>query len=342
MKLVAAIALALAAGPALGEEQDAEMGRRVQALLRAHQADVFGCVQLNRTQANGELLVRVFVGAGGRAERPEVLKDQSGGGPLGGCLVEKVRGWDLSPLGAAEGDQLVFPLAFKPAPSRYHLRPERDERVIVSESTSGAAPRAQLSRWRAVRNERFAFDGRPVETAVFAARGKARVTCGEPVSLAAGDVAWCRVNPKAVELDAGAELVVVESAARSPDGRMAGGVARARQIAPLAIAGGRGRARLYLDGAGLGFALDELTCEAGVKIPPHQHEGSDEILYVLGGRGTTGVAGESFAVAAGDAIYVPAGAEHWLTVDEKLTAVQVYAPGGPEQRFKNLNDGSKK
>ena len=92
---------------------DNEVGRRLQELLRAHQTDVFECVR-GAPRAEGEVLVRVFVGERGAAERPEILKDQSGAPTVGRCLVEKIRSWDLTPLGAATGDQVVFPLAFKP------------------------------------------------------------------------------------------------------------------------------------------------------------------------------------------------------------------------------------
>ena len=56
---------------------DEAMGRRVQELLRAHQADVFGCVQAAQAKAEGEMLVRVWVGEGGRVAKAEVLKDES-------------------------------------------------------------------------------------------------------------------------------------------------------------------------------------------------------------------------------------------------------------------------
>lgn len=93
---------------------DGDVGRKVQELLRAHQADVFGCVQKAEQPPEGELLVRLVAGEGGRVAQAEVLKDESKGGPVGGCIVDKMRGWDLTPLGVEPGDQVVFPLAFKP------------------------------------------------------------------------------------------------------------------------------------------------------------------------------------------------------------------------------------
>jgi mannose-6-phosphate isomerase-like protein (cupin superfamily) len=53
------------------------------------------------------------------------------------------------------------------------------------------------------------------------------------------------------------------------------------------------------------------------------------------------VAGQQFPIGAGDAFRIPAGAEHSFTVEDKLTAVQIYAPGGPEQRFKSAPEANK-
>jgi hypothetical protein len=108
------VAIAIAGSTARADEGDQAMLRRVQDLLRAHQADIFGCVQKEPTPPEGELLVRVFVGEAGRAERPEVLKDQTHSKTLGRCLTARISGWDLSSLKAEVGDQIVFPLAFRP------------------------------------------------------------------------------------------------------------------------------------------------------------------------------------------------------------------------------------
>jgi quercetin dioxygenase-like cupin family protein len=111
-------------------------------------------------------------------------------------------------------------------------------------------------------------------------------------------------------------------------------VLHAADAPALPIAGGKGTARLFLDGRGAPVAFDQLTAEAGVTIPPHRHEASDEIIYVLAGRGVTTVAGKDYPVAAGDVVHIPKGIEHSLKVTEPLTALQVYAPAGPEQRWK--------
>src|SRR4029450_10555469 len=73
------------------EDEDAAMGRRGEAALRAHQADVFGCVQKEPAPPKGEMLVRVFIGEAGRdVARAEVLKDQTSSQTLRRCIGDKI------------------------------------------------------------------------------------------------------------------------------------------------------------------------------------------------------------------------------------------------------------
>jgi mannose-6-phosphate isomerase-like protein (cupin superfamily) len=54
---------------------------------------------------------------------------------------------------------------------------------------------------------------------------------------------------------------------------------------------------------------------------PHD---DDEVYVVLSGRGTLEVEGKSFAVSAGDALFVEAGAEHRFTGYESLAVLVVF------------------
>src|SRR3954453_17133953 len=54
---------------------------------------------------------------------------------------------------------------------------------------------------------------------------------------------------------------------------------------------------------------------------PHD---DDEAYVVLGGRGTLEVAGKSFAVSEGDALFVEAGAEHRFTGYESLSVLVIF------------------
>jgi quercetin dioxygenase-like cupin family protein len=307
-----AVTLSSVSGAFAGTDADADaaMGRRVQDLLRAHQHDVYGCVGAAGGAVRGEVLVRVVVGEGGVVARAEALKSDGDGGRVAACLVERVRGWSLSSLGAAAGDQIVFPLAF---------RPESAPPAVV-EPLALAAREAKT----------IAHDG---QLALFVVKGRVRVD-GE--ALGPRDLAW--LAPKQLTrlvADEPAVVVRVESPItvaaldRPLPPRF---VVRAAQPKAWPIAGGRGTARLYLP-TECNLAVDLLEAQAGVSIPPHRHDGSDEILYIINGRGTTTIAAAPRPTRAGDVLHIPAGVEHALTVDESIAAVQVYAPGGPEQRF---------
>ena len=106
------------------------------------------------------------------------------------------------------------------------------------------------------------------------------------------------------------------------------------------IADGKGGARILLDQStapGLKeAAMTELLMLPGANVAEHTHDTSAELLYVLEGHGTMTLDGKVSEVRAGMAIYIPAGVKHSLIVDTKvepLRAIQVYTPGGPEQRF---------
>lgn len=109
----------------------------------------------------------------------------------------------------------------------------------------------------------------------------------------------------------------------------------------LIIGDGKAGARILLDEAtvpGLKeAAMTELVMLPGASVPEHTHDASAELLYILEGHGTMVLDGQASVVRAGMAIFIPAGVKHSFTVDTKvepLRAIQVYTPGGPEQRFK--------
>ena len=331
MKL--ALAILLAASGALADGDDA-MGRRVQTLLRAHQADVFGCVGKQRGTAAGEALLRVVVGAGGLPARVEVLRVDDGA-PVtraaADCVAAAARSWDLSSLQAAAGDQVVFPLVFRPAADET-ARSSRG--VEVSVRVVKLAPKVRLRAGRITGGAVVLVSGR-VEL-VERARGARR-------TLVPGDVIAWRAG-WAVELDVEkgqGEALVVEQPGMPVKDTWPTQVSCAGKKA-YPIAGGRGTVRLCLedDGDELGLrayapvAVDLMSAQAGVTVPEHRHEGSDEVVYVIAGRGATFVDGVGVPFGPGTVVAIPKGAEHGLRVDEALEAVQIYSPAGPEQRFK--------
>jgi quercetin dioxygenase-like cupin family protein len=109
----------------------------------------------------------------------------------------------------------------------------------------------------------------------------------------------------------------------------------------MVIADGKAGARILLDEStvpGLKeAAMTELVMLPGAIVPEHTHDTSAELIYILEGHATMTLDGQAQMVRAGMAIYIPAGVKHSLAMDTKvepLRALQVYTPGGPEQRFK--------
>lgn len=97
--------------------------------------------------------------------------------------------------------------------------------------------------------------------------------------------------------------------------------------------------QIMLDTEGHGAenaALSILDGTPTVSVPPHTHDGSAEILVVDEGHGTLHLGERDIPVAAGARLYIPEGVEHSFTSDgtSRLHAIQLYAPAGPEQRFR--------
>lgn len=98
-----------------------------------------------------------------------------------------------------------------------------------------------------------------------------------------------------------------------------------------------GTVALSLDPKATGVAdvsASIITLDAGAAVPPHRHAAETELLYILEGAGTMTVGGAQVAVTATSAVQVPPGVEHSFTATAPLRAIQLYTPGGPEQRFK--------
>ncbi len=78
-----------------------------------------------------------------------------------------------------------------------------------------------------------------------------------------------------------------------------------------------------------------VTIEAKREVPLHSHS-SAEVLFVLRGEGLVRGPGAAQAVGPGSAIYVPKGMPHgFVAGDSEVEVVQLYAPGGPEGRFRD-------
>ena len=109
------------------------------------------------------------------------------------------------------------------------------------------------------------------------------------------------------------------------------------------IPGGKGKARFLFDEANTGskdLYVGLLEAEPGAEVARHTHAGSEEILFVLSGDGgelsVGGEKVEKIKFGPEMALHVPDGEAHAIKFhgDSKTVILQVYAPAGPEQRFK--------
>jgi quercetin dioxygenase-like cupin family protein len=335
------------AATAFAADDDAAMGRRVQELLHAHQADVYGCVAQSVPPAKGEMLVRVAVGEDQHAAKADILKDEGKQTALGVCLTGKMKKWDLTPLQAAAGDQVVFPLVFQPEPlaagKKRILVPmsaqeaQGGQRFLIDDQAIGEAPLATLQMFEVPGNGTVGA-GKPrdkEEEVLYVVEGAPKA--GTEV-LKPGDVLW---------LGADVARPALSSSDKKPfkvlDVR-AHGEGTGQQLVRGALAksydvGDKGHVKLLLDGTPAHVAIDFLTADAGAAIPIHKHASQDEELFFVAGRSSTTVGKETFETAPGDALRVPAGAVHAVKVADSLQAIQIYAPNGPEQRFKTGSAG---
>jgi quercetin dioxygenase-like cupin family protein len=316
----------------------------VQDLLHAHQGDVFGCVASTTGTVKGEMLVRVMVGEDQHPSKADVLKDQTGLPTLAPCLQTKMQKWDLTALKAATGDQVVFPLVFKPEPlakgQKRVLVPmaaqesQGPQRFLIDDESVGEAPLASVSMLTLPGNASSPAKARKdedEEMVLYVLDGGFKVGAE---TLHAGDVLWlgAHTDRPAISPDAKKPLKLLEIRAHGEGTGQK--VLRGADAKSYKIAGGKATAKLLLDGSGATLAVDELEADAGATIPSHKHQTQDEELYFIDGRSTTTVGKATFETAPGDVMRIAANTPHTMKIIEPLKAIQIYAPGGPEQRFK--------
>jgi mannose-6-phosphate isomerase-like protein (cupin superfamily) len=73
-------------------------------------------------------------------------------------------------------------------------------------------------------------------------------------------------------------------------------------------------------------------------VAEYQHDGVREVLCAVEASGTFTIAGEPHRLGPQQCVQIPPTTRHAWTPDEgsRLVAFQLYAPPGPEQRFKSL------
>ncbi len=141
-------------------------------------------------------------------------------------------------------------------------------------------------------------------------------------------------------LPARAGTRVIAARAEAPDAAGQEPIAQSSSLEEAAVlpnAGGKLRVQIFFDAAaGARFgAFSLLDGDADLSVPEHVHATSVESLYVLSGDGRMILGEERTPLEAGSVVYVPADTNHgYEHGTEPLRVLQVYAPPGPEQRFR--------
>lgn len=117
-----------------------------------------------------------------------------------------------------------------------------------------------------------------------------------------------------------------------------GGVRRGREAPRFAI-GDAGTAQLFWNATNGSpqVSVGMLTLAPGAAVPEHTHPDAGEWLAVTAGTVELSLEGSLSVAQQGDVIFIPVGARHSARVPPDagvaFSAVQVYSPAGPEQRF---------
>lgn len=81
------------------------------------------------------------------------------------------------------------------------------------------------------------------------------------------------------------------------------------------------------------FTFGMSIIAAGSKTDKHAHEGTEECIYVVSGRGEAVIAGEKYEIGPDVVILVKPGQDHQFFnhSDETMRLIWVYAPPGAEK-----------
>jgi quercetin dioxygenase-like cupin family protein len=124
---------------------------------------------------------------------------------------------------------------------------------------------------------------------------------------------------------------------RAPGSRELPAYQLVRSAAAQSLARPGGQVQLLLDPVATrvpAVSAALLTFAAGTAVPRHQHTAETELLYILEGAGTLTLGELSLPVTPTSVLSIPRGVPHAFVASAPLRAIQLYTPGGPEQRFK--------
>ena len=170
-------------------------------------------------------------------------------------------------------------------------------------------------------------------TQMFVAAVRGNVTAGGQ-ALSAGDVLATTAGPVKLEGDGTAVVATTPVAPCSVPLRLV----LASTAPELTFMGGTMHAHLDLDDRAVAPTAYVGRLSGTGAVAEHAHDKSWEVLCAVEAAGTFTLAGQPQRLGPRTCIGVPPGTKHSWQPDpgSTLSAVQIYSPPGPEQRFKKL------
>jgi quercetin dioxygenase-like cupin family protein len=357
---VAKVAVGADAAAPSQEEQLAAIQKAMNELAPASQG-CWAAAAVERFDIDGELEARITIG-GAAGAQVELVRDTTRNAKLGTCVRELLAKYPWAP--PLHGQTIQLPFKFR-APDGQSVV----DRALVPWTTQGKLAVAVLLDLANTGNEAAAM----FELAIAAGGstgmrladraelwyflGAADVTWqGGKQAVAAGDLMYVPkggVREVRASADVHAVIVIVpggnEGAARAgalPNREVTG---RVKAPAPQIVHGGKTycppkgegappcpgvQATIAIEGKDKPLAASLLELPEGAKVPEHVHAGETELLYMLDGAVTMTVGGVQLPVTKTSVVQIPKGTKHAATATQRVRALQIYTPGGPEQRFK--------
>lgn len=333
------LALALLPPAPAAAKQGKSLDKIVGDTVRAAYPTLHNCFRkalARDRKRSGTIFFQVTLGREDRVAKAEAVRDELDHLPTARCLVALLVKWTFPGAGAAgaePGSEIVIPLTLKPDDHQYSVLLKD-----VDPGKSGAAVIRPLLTNKSVGSEKanvahLTLDGE-WEARAPAASDLALVildgTAGP--DLGAGSALWLPAGSRR-ELKGKATALLIMSASAREAGATVSVVKPPRA---RSLKGGKLKITPLLGrpGAGTGGTyVGLLEASGGFQVTPHHHETSDELIFVLQGTGKATLLDRQELMVPGSAANMPARVGHSLLVIKPMKVVQIYAPGGPEQRF---------
>jgi putative monooxygenase len=222
----------------------------------------------------------------------------------------------------------------------------KGEEYPLVDSTSIGSEKAALSIVRAKGKSTVKKHSHTTTEILIVLSGKATVTGdsrADSVSVVEGAGAWIPANRgHALNIEgssgAPAAVLIFHAPASTLSDKPPPVLERElSSVKELPILGGKGSVRILFDkdsGGDGSASAGWIKLSKGAAVPEHVHANEVEVLWIVKGQGEMTIAGQKMTVQSGVSVAIPANTKHSFTASEDVEAVQFYAPGGPEQRFK--------